>query len=278
MKQSLGGGHGHQRGALRASARVPEDGDVIRIATELLDVVAHPGQCRYEVEHPGIARVGEVGAAEFGQVEVAEGVETMVHGDDDDVSAPAEACAVGVDFVARAARIRSAVEPDHDRPPPAIAERGRPDVEMEAVFADRPAAARGLRRDGAELERVTNAGPRGYWGGWQETPTACVGAVVDASEDVNAVVGAPAQLPRASRGNRGQSRALTPGLSPGLCPSRRRRRQTDIAGAFAYSCNWPGRKAEGKLPSAFCRPCPAEARIHLIERRRMPSAGCRLPA
>ena len=83
-------GHRHQRGALRAAARLPEDRDAARVAAELLDVVAHPAQREDEVEDADVAGVGELVAAELRQIEVPERVETMVDGDDDDVATAAE--------------------------------------------------------------------------------------------------------------------------------------------------------------------------------------------
>src|SRR5262245_51877098 len=118
----------------------------------------------------------------------------MIDGDDDHVALPAQSFAVGFDFVARAARVRAAVEPDHDGTLPVIAETGRPDIEMQAVFAHRPPAGRRLRCDGPELQRVADAGPRLGRDRREKTAPARVGAIANSFEDVNAGVGATAPL------------------------------------------------------------------------------------
>ena len=172
MEQAARRRHRHQRGALRAAARLAEDRDVAGVAAELGDVVAHPLRARGPGRAADVARVRQLRPAELGEIEVAERVQAMVDGDDHDVAAAAQARAVGLDLVAGAAREGAAVEPDHHRPLRVVAQPGRPDVQVEAVFADRPAAGRRLRRDRTELERVAHAGPRRRRDRRQEAPGA----------------------------------------------------------------------------------------------------------
>ena len=94
MEQPRGRGHGEQHADLVAAARLAEDHDVAGITAEAGDVVAHPPESSDEVEHPGVPAQRERLAAELGQVQVAEGVEPMVDGDDDAVVLAGEVRAV----------------------------------------------------------------------------------------------------------------------------------------------------------------------------------------
>ena len=126
---------------------MPEDRDVAGIAAELGDVIAHPLEGQDQIELADIAGIDEIGRAELGEVEVSKRVQAMIDGDDDDVALAGETLAVGFDFVAGAARIGAAVEPHHDRALAVVAEARGPDIEVQAVFADRPPPPR-LRRNG----------------------------------------------------------------------------------------------------------------------------------
>ena len=57
MEQALGTWHGHQGQDFRSAARFAEDGDVIRVAAELVDIGFYPFQCRHQVLH---AHVGGI--------------------------------------------------------------------------------------------------------------------------------------------------------------------------------------------------------------------------
>ena len=134
VKEALGGRHGHQRADLHAAAGLPKDGDVAGIAAHVADVVAHPFEREHEIEHAGVARFGETRAAEFGEVEVAEDVEAVIHGNHDHVVIARQVGAVGLRARARAGAKAAAVEPDHHRPLAVVAERRGPHVEHQAVF------------------------------------------------------------------------------------------------------------------------------------------------
>src|SRR5581483_9884054 len=75
------------------------------------------------------------------------------------------------------APVAAAVDPDEDRPP-AVVDRGRADVQGEAVLVPanarvaRQALARQLRRGGAEADRVAHAGPALVRLGRTEAPSA----------------------------------------------------------------------------------------------------------
>jgi hypothetical protein len=134
VEQPFRGRHSHQRADLTAAPRLAEDGDVGRISAECSDVVADPFECLHDVEHPGIARIGVLLTGNLAQIQVSEQIEAMVQRDDDDVAMAREVCAVVDDEAARRLRIAAAMEPYHDRTPSG-AERGRPDVQTQAIFA-----------------------------------------------------------------------------------------------------------------------------------------------
>ena len=56
MKQSLGRGHGRQHGRLPAAAGLAEDGDVLGIAAERRDVVAHPFERQHQIQQARVTR------------------------------------------------------------------------------------------------------------------------------------------------------------------------------------------------------------------------------
>ena len=220
------GRHGHERRALRAAARLAEDRDVARIAAELLDVVADPAQGQDQIEDADVARIGERLAADLGQEQVAEHVQAVVHGHHRHVAAAAQAGAVGFDLVAGAARVAAGVEPDEHGTLAAVAQARRPDVQVQAVFAHRPAAPTGLGRDRAEGDRVADAGPRRGRKRRLEAPRGGIGAVADALEDLDVAVRQPADP--TGRGRRDR-RIRLPGERPRAAapsrPARRRRRR-----------------------------------------------------
>jgi hypothetical protein len=59
VKEAIGGRHLQERGHFRRAARLPEDRDIVRVATECCHVVADPPQCRDHVQHARVARVGK---------------------------------------------------------------------------------------------------------------------------------------------------------------------------------------------------------------------------
>ena len=115
MKQAARLRHRHQRGALRAATRVAEDRHVARSRRRTRRCCRAPIRARGSDRAGRRCRSRRARAAELGQIQIAERVQPMVDGDDDDVAAAAESRAVGFDLVAGAARIGAAVEPDHHR-------------------------------------------------------------------------------------------------------------------------------------------------------------------
>jgi hypothetical protein len=93
MEKALGAIGGHERAGFEAAAGFAEDEDLAGIAAEGRDVVAHPFERGDHVEHAGDAAIRELFAV-GGKVEVAEEVEAVVDGDDDNVTAFCEAHAV----------------------------------------------------------------------------------------------------------------------------------------------------------------------------------------
>ncbi len=81
VEQAPGGRHAHQGADLAASARLAEDGDVVRVAAESLDIVPDPFQRLHDVQHPHHPGV-LVLFAEGGQVQETEDVQPMVEAHD----------------------------------------------------------------------------------------------------------------------------------------------------------------------------------------------------
>ena len=133
MEQTRRRRRGHQGRDFPAPARLAEDGDVARIAAELGGVVMHPAQRLDDVELADIAAVGEAGI-EVGQVEVAEGVEPVVHRDHDHVAPVRQPVADRVEAVRRAGGIAAAMQPDHHRPLLPVTDAWRPYIQGKAVF------------------------------------------------------------------------------------------------------------------------------------------------
>ena len=133
---------GHQRGTLGAAAGLTEDHDARRVAAELGDVIADPCESKHQVELPGVAGVFEPLSGEgFAEIHVAEGVETVVDANHDDIAAAGEAGAVVELRVGGAVRERAAVDVEHHGAFLAVSQTGRPYVQVQAVFA-----LRGLRQ------------------------------------------------------------------------------------------------------------------------------------
>ena len=200
-KSPLAVRHRQQRAHLSAAAGLAEDRDVARIAAEARGVLAHPLQRQHQVEQAGIAGLGEALAAEVRQIEVAEDIQPMIDGHDHDVVAPGEIGAVVARRVGRAVGEGAAVQPDHDRTLRRV-EGGRPDVQRQAVLADRQHVDRSpdrrefrplrgggrLRRTSGIDDRVADTGPRLGLAGRHEAVGACRrGAVGNALEDVHTV-------------------------------------------------------------------------------------------
>ncbi len=87
MEQPARRRHGQQRADFAPAAGLAEDRHVAGIAAEPVDVVAHPLQRRDHVERAGVPRLCELGTADRREVEEAEDVEPLIHGNDHDVVA-----------------------------------------------------------------------------------------------------------------------------------------------------------------------------------------------
>ena len=97
--------------------RLPKNGDVVRIASEGRDVVAHPGEGGHVVQDAVVARRGVLGLGGQGRVrQKAEGTEPVVGGHHQHAflghRGPVEDLGTAHTRV-----VAAAVEPDHDRPP-----------------------------------------------------------------------------------------------------------------------------------------------------------------
>ncbi len=87
VEQAFCGRHAEQVADFAAAAGFAKDRDVVWIAAERSDVVAHPLECKHQIEHAGIAGVCQLLTAEFSEVQITEGIQTMIHRDDDDIAA-----------------------------------------------------------------------------------------------------------------------------------------------------------------------------------------------
>src|ERR1700733_2332921 len=85
MEQSLGGGHGHERGDFAATSRLTEDRYIIGIAAKGRGVSADPLKYGHEVEHPDIGGRCEFISANACEIEIAIYVQTMIVIHDHDV-------------------------------------------------------------------------------------------------------------------------------------------------------------------------------------------------
>ena len=174
MEQPARRRHRQQRADLAAAAELAEDRDVARIAAEAVDVVAHPFQCGDHVQRAGIAGRGEIRAADRRQVEEAEDVQPLVHGDDDHVATLGQPRALQPGDVRGAVGERAAMEPHHDRPLRRCRSPGdqtlrvrQSSVSGEVSGGPEKSASSGrvagaqtlLRRMSGVVQRVAHAGP-----------------------------------------------------------------------------------------------------------------------
>src|SRR6185295_5284903 len=178
------------------------------IAAEVCDVIAHPLERRYDVEHPHIARRREALATNARQVAVAEGAQPVVDRAEDDVAEARKVLAV-VAVVLDAVSVGEAatVNPEHHRTLAAVVDRRCEHVDPQTVLAyivvvpmiaERAklvgvAIVHVLRRRVAPPERRIDVGPW-FWFLWRhETIRARrirtirqAEKVVDVSQDVAA--------------------------------------------------------------------------------------------
>ena len=178
---------------------------------------------------PGIARVRVLRTTELGEMQVAEGPQPVVDGDDDHVAAPGEGGAVVHRPRPRTGGEGAAVNPEHDRAQRLWFQAAGPHVEHQAVLAHRRFVAgesvyeaheRGARAGVAGLRPglgrhghlgrgwavgggVTDTGPRNRRGRRLESvaPTR-VGAIGDAPEVEDPIGAQATDLPGSSLDDR----------------------------------------------------------------------------
>jgi len=135
VEQPLRGGHGQQRAYFGTAAGLAEDGDIVRIAAEPGNVIAHPFERLDDVQHPDIAGVGVLRAADSRQVQIAEDVEPVIDRHDHDVVACGQIGAVINRKAARAGGKAAAMQPEHHRAFVSGAEARGPDVQVQTILA-----------------------------------------------------------------------------------------------------------------------------------------------
>ena len=134
MEQPRRRGHAHQRGHLGAAARLAVDHHPVGIAAEIGDVVANPAQRRDQVGHADVDRIGISRPADLGQIEESEDIEAVIDRHLDDIMMPRHLRSfVRGQLIGRAEAETAAMKIDHHRT--LAGEAGRPDVELEHVFA-----------------------------------------------------------------------------------------------------------------------------------------------
>ena len=137
MEESFGDGRSHLLADGEGTGAFAEDGDIAGIATELRDVALDPLESRGLV-HQAVVAGGIVAIffREFGMREEAEDTEAVIHRDDDNAFL-GEVGTVLPRLGSGASDETSAINPDHHGEFVfSFAEfRGRPDIQVETVFA-----------------------------------------------------------------------------------------------------------------------------------------------
>ena len=134
MEQPRCRGHAHQRGHLGAAAGLAIDHDVVRIAAEIGDVVAHPCERGDQIGHADIDRICIGRAADLGDIEEAEHIEAMIDRHLHHIMMARHLRAfVRGQFIGGAEAEAAAMEVNHHRP--LAGQARRPDVQLEHVFA-----------------------------------------------------------------------------------------------------------------------------------------------
>lgn len=131
---AVGPRHREQARDIHRAGGLAEDGDVAGVAAEGRNLVPDPLEGRHLVQHRLIAG-GVEPAPGLPGPEEPEGPQAIVDGDDHPVTAPHEVGGIVRPLRSRADDPGAPVNPHHDRPPGAIAGRGSPHVEREAILA-----------------------------------------------------------------------------------------------------------------------------------------------
>src|SRR6185369_7645007 len=126
--------HGQQGGDLRSAARLTKHHDSIVVAAKFRDVVAHPLQGKYQIQLPGVSRVGKLRSAKTREIEITKSIETMVYRDDYYIAAAAQTHAVIEWARSRSVVVSAAVNVEHHRTLAPVAQAWSPHVEEETVF------------------------------------------------------------------------------------------------------------------------------------------------
>jgi hypothetical protein len=208
--QPTRGRHRQQRADFAAAARLAKDRDVARVAAKARDIVAHPAECRDEIQESGVPGMRPDRPAEIGEIQKAKNVKAVVDADDDDIAATRQIGAVGHRPVARAVSKGAAMQPHHDRPLVPVTDPGCPYVQGQTVFSlgcrihgtekrfehRSPLRAIGqLPRPAGIGEYIPHPGPGlRRLGGHEAVATRRRGAVRDALERIDAGARRSAQL------------------------------------------------------------------------------------
>ena len=133
VEQAARGRHREQSADAHAAGRFAENRDVARIAAELRDIVADPFERRDLIEHAFVAARRNLSIGYVGEADESKWSKSIVNRDDYHVAAAREDRAVVESLRAGADGEAAAMNPDHHRSALAV-ERGRPDVEREAIL------------------------------------------------------------------------------------------------------------------------------------------------
>ena len=132
-----------ETGDAHPTRRLAEEGDVVRVATEDVDVLAHPVERGHLVGKTPVPGSGPLLAVEpllpvlleCGMGEEAECTEAVVDRDEHHIAVACEHPAAVETSRPRAGEERAAVDPDHHRTALGVG-GGGPDVEAEAILGD----------------------------------------------------------------------------------------------------------------------------------------------
>jgi len=158
------------------------------MATELVRMFAHPPQGLDQIELAHVARIGEPRIAQLCQVQVAEHIEPVVDGDHHHIATLAQRAAVVLRVAAGAVVVGATVDVEQDRPRLAVAQRRRPHVEVQAVFAAGAVLLAALRRGRPVGQCIAHPAPRQFRQCRLEAPGRGVRAIGHAKETVHALV------------------------------------------------------------------------------------------
>ena len=176
MEEPFGQGRRRQAVRIRRAGRLATDRHVAGVAAEGGNVVVHPAQRRDQIEKRVVARRVSLGLLrQLRMGEEAEDAQPVVHRDQHDALS-CQAFAVVDRHRARAFGVGAAVDVDVDRPLLRRRCRGRPHVQVQAVFADLgvrhelvgprlPLVGHRLHAAAAELVGLLHALPRGNGSG-----------------------------------------------------------------------------------------------------------------